>query len=121
MSLLLSALSLPQDLRSKLAKAESVLKLAEMCRKLETEHEKVAPFMELPPVPLAAAQELEQQQLLQQRQGAADAAAAAAHEEDGDEVKGAAAAAAGVGAIRLSAGGVDDDGNDVEEWDYLNR
>jgi hypothetical protein len=118
---------LPQDLRAKLAKAESVLKLAEMCRKLETEHEKVAPFVELPPVPLAAAQELEQQQLLQQQQGAAEAAAAQQQDElkqqeEGCEGTGtAAAAAAGVGATRLSAGGLDDDGNNVEEWDYLNR
>jgi hypothetical protein len=33
-----------QELKKKLAKAESVLKLAEICRKLETEQEKVLPF-----------------------------------------------------------------------------
>jgi hypothetical protein len=109
-----------QDLRSKLAKAESVLKLAEMCRKLETEHEKVAPFVELPPVPMAAAQEIEQQQQQQQQQAAAQQDDV--HDKgEGEEGAKAAAAAAAVGGARLSAGGLDDEGKDVEEWDYLNR
>jgi hypothetical protein len=36
-----------QELRKKLAKAESILKLAEVCRKMETEQEKVLPFWSL--------------------------------------------------------------------------
>jgi hypothetical protein len=38
---------LPQDLRSKLSRAECILKLSGMCRKLETEQEKVLPFHSL--------------------------------------------------------------------------
>uniref|UniRef100_A0A383VVU5 Dynein regulatory complex subunit 2 n=1 Tax=Tetradesmus obliquus TaxID=3088 RepID=A0A383VVU5_TETOB len=111
-----------QDLRSKIAKAESVLKLAEMCRKLETEHEKVAPFLELPPVPMAAAQELEQQQLQQQPLQGAEVQQQRENVSLKEEGVGpAAAGASGAGGTRLSAGGLDDEGKDVEEWDYLNR
>ncbi|WIA15123.1 hypothetical protein OEZ85_001813 [Tetradesmus obliquus] len=111
-----------QDLRSKIAKAESVLKLAEMCRKLETEHEKVAPFLELPPVPMAAAQELEQQQLQQQQLQGAEVQQQGENVSLKEEGVGpAAAGASGAGGTRLSAGGLDDEGKDVEEWDYLNR
>ncbi|KAF6253998.1 flagellar associated protein [Scenedesmus sp. NREL 46B-D3] len=95
-----------QDLRSKLAKAESVLKLAEMCRKLETEHEK----------------ELEQQQQQQQQQqGAAEAAAASPQDELQQQEEAKLLLVVGAGATRLSAGGLDDNGKDVEEWDYLKR
>jgi hypothetical protein len=63
-----------QDLRSKLSRAEAILKLSGMCRKLETEQEKVLPFHNLseavpvPEQPHLAQWDQQQQQEQQQDQ-----------------------------------------------------
>lgn len=139
-----------QDLRSKLEKAESVLKLAEMCRKLETEQEKVVPFWSITGVTATApgqqpgSSTLDEQQMhilrsLQQQQNANSQGKQAAgsdcpHQEQPGlpggagqqpgEATTAAAPAAGVASSSVpgfSAVGLDDAGKAVEEWDYLNK
>lgn len=139
-----------QDLRSKLEKAESVLKLAEMCRKLETEQEKVIPFWSITAVSGTAEGEQaedgilnkQQQQILkglQQQQDAAVNGSQASGSSNAEQEQqglagvaeqqlegGAADAGAADGASssnvpKLSAVGLDDAGKEVEEWDYLNK
>jgi hypothetical protein len=94
-----------------------MLKLAEFCRKFETEQEKVLPFFtpsqepgtgdDLPEFP---------EEMMDPGRAAAASIAKAAEEE--------AAAAAGPydpSKPKHYSRGVDDKGVDVEEWDYLNR
>lgn len=138
-----------QDLRSKLEKAESVLKLAEMCRKLETEQEKVIPFWSITAVSATAAgQEADDGILDEQQQAILKGIHQQQQQEDaaGSPVAGTSRTAAGQqqqakqqeeaqhdregesvspsaasNQLRLSAVGLDDSGKEVEEWDYLNK
>ncbi|KAI8474613.1 MAG: flagellar associated protein [Monoraphidium minutum] len=104
------------DLGRKLSKAEAVLKLAEVCRRLEGEHEKVLPFWSADEaVPAAGAAG-------GGGEGGDEGGAAwrtAAREEGGGEAR--ASCGGARGKARASAAGLTDEGEEVEEWDYLNR
>lgn len=118
-----------------------MLKLAEMCRKLETEHEKVVPFLDTTALPSASqdADEMQHQQQQSQQLGEQAAAgqpvsssssteqeqppgdASGSEQGLGTSNAGAAVGMATSSAPRLSAVGLGDEGKEVEEWDYLNR
>ena len=87
------------DLTDKLNLAERILHLSELCRKLETENEKVLPF------------------------GTVEAEASGAEEAEGAEKPGASEAATekSSSSAQISSYGVDENGNRVSEWDYLNQ
>lgn len=126
-----------QDLRCKIGKAESVLKLAEMCRKLETEQEKVIPFWNITAVSATAPGQQgddgfldkQQQQILKDLQQSGDRIG----EQEGSSnlqqqqlgetgVLGVVPAAVGSSSPpALHAVGLDEEGKLVEEWDYLNK
>ena len=100
-----------------LPSTETMLKLVEFCRKYETEQEKVLPFFSPSQEP-GAGDELPEfpEELMDPGRAAAAAVARAAAEE--------AEALAGPSdpnKPKLSSHGVDDNGKEVEEWDYLNR
>jgi len=112
------------ELERKLAKASSILRLAEVCRRLETEQEKVLPFWSLDEaVPVKAADEAvestsameaEQAAAVQQSAGAGEASISFAGSSKRISSYGGGAKA------RLTATALQDDGSDVEEFDYLN-
>jgi hypothetical protein len=156
-SLSVASAAATAELQRKLSKAEAVLKLAEVCRRLETEQEKVLPFWSLDEaVPVAATALTSSIVSGGSGGGGGDGEGAerglaaaetgnegAAHDQGGqvgqgqqDEEEGRALALAGgrpsIGSCgggsgghggrgRVSAVGLDDEGNEVEEWDYLNR
>lgn len=122
-----------------------MLKLAEMCRRLETEQEKILPFWtisEAVPLPQQEQEQSQEQQQLQQLQdsqliSSLQQSLPCPSQEDGShaeamqpETQSSDRAGTGlanstiatvVGLPRLSTAGVHDDGREVEEWDYLNR
>uniref|UniRef100_A0A7S1SW74 Dynein regulatory complex subunit 2 n=1 Tax=Tetraselmis chuii TaxID=63592 RepID=A0A7S1SW74_9CHLO len=83
-----------KELSSKKALAENILKLAELCRKMETEQEKVLPFKAITAVPV---------------------------EEKGEEEEADPNTSTLTKKPTLSSYGVDDSGKVIEEWDYLNK
>lgn len=98
------------DLNTRLNLAEQILHLSELCRKLETESEKVLPFGG------DAADKVD-----------AFAAEVAAEAAKGEGAKGEPAGGAGDEAgsssgdtVHMSSYGVDGEGKEIEEWDYLN-
>lgn len=109
-----------QDLDDKCSMADKILRIADLCRKLETEPEKVLPYHATAEAALddgawkeaAAAAEAEAARLKGEAQAelSKDAASSSAAADEG--------AADGV---RYSARGVDDVGRGVEEWNYLDR
>lgn len=106
-------------LRKKLETAQSILKLAEVARKYESEQEKVLPFF----TPGQAVDEeeaaaMEQEVAAAMAEDAKAVAAAAAAEAD---QAGPSTSAAAADKPNFSSQGVDDQGRPVEEWDYLNR
>lgn len=122
-----------QDLRSKLSRAEAILKLTGMCRKLETEQEKVLPFHSLAeavPVPEQPhlvqweAEQQDQQQLVQGLQ----ALKVSLPQQQQQQYEGTSQPASpGLGPQQQqqqqqwTAVGLDDSGQPVSDWDYLNR
>lgn len=145
-----------QELSARIAKAESVLRLGEMCRKLETEQEKVLCFGSLPPrVTLAPelqkaaaaaaatalqAQEQQQQQTTQTTEQLVlpapplaspasglqpddSSAACCCSDSGGVEVRGMETSPSSPLSppARLQSVGVDEDGREVEDGEYLNR
>mmetsp|Transcript_14746 Transcript_14746/g.41521 ORF Transcript_14746/g.41521 Transcript_14746/m.41521 type:complete len:530 (-) Transcript_14746:148-1737(-) len=105
-TLSLSSGKAENDLAMKRELAEQILKLAELCRKMETEQEKVMPF---------------------QQPGAVDnsdveAAAKAAEVSEGS-IEGSDGLNATTASKKpsMSSYGVDESGKVVEEWDYINR
>lgn len=92
-------------LKKKLGAGENMLKLADHCRKLETEQEKVLPFFNV------GQDQLSEEDLLAQEELKAAA----------QELAGEASVSASDGKVKMFSYGVDDDGKPVEEWDYLNR
>lgn len=132
----------PQDLRSKLSRAESIMKLSGMCRKLETEQEKVLPFhtlAEAVPVPqqphLAQWEEEEQedqhvqqdQQVQQGMQGLHVSLPQQQQQQRSQEgwepgrLSQASSLVPWQQQQRWSAVGLDDNGQPVADCDYLNR
>lgn len=126
----LNSHSAQETLTSKLAIAENILKLSELCRKHETEQEKVLPFFspaqnlgEEPGAHLVG----DEEQAEMEARAQSNAAMAAEAEADGFGGK------TGKGALlapppepagskpRFHSAGLDDVGKEVEEWDYLNR
>ncbi|DBB08340.1 TPA: Para-hydroxybenzoate--polyprenyltransferase, mitochondrial precursor (PHB:polyprenyltransferase), variant 2 [Trebouxia sp. C0006] len=104
------------ELKKKLGSAERILKLGELCRKLETEQEKVLPFCS--PEQALGLQPLFDQEEPQQ----SEAESSAASFDDGDHA----------GMSRLmnrrennfkqgSGHALDHAGSPVSEWDYLNN
>mmetsp|Transcript_30030 Transcript_30030/g.66514 ORF Transcript_30030/g.66514 Transcript_30030/m.66514 type:complete len:550 (-) Transcript_30030:342-1991(-) len=100
-------------LKKKLTTAENILKLSELCRKYETEQEKVLPFF----TPGQAGEEGGDAELEAVPEGA-----------EGYEAEGLMTKEAGTTSTsqdpnkpKFSSFGVDDAGKEVEEWDYLNR
>mmetsp|Transcript_8140 Transcript_8140/g.20845 ORF Transcript_8140/g.20845 Transcript_8140/m.20845 type:complete len:521 (+) Transcript_8140:159-1721(+) len=95
-TLSLSSGNAENDLSSKKALAENILKLAELCRKMETEQEKVMPFKTITAVPV----------------GVEDKDPAGAESDSN---------AAATKKPQMSSFGLDESGKVVEEWDYLNK
>ena len=127
-ALILNSGAAAKDLDAKLAKAEKLLRLSELNRKMETETEKVAPFYASVAADGATAEEkaaaeemakaaaAEGQAMLEE--GAKEAAAAA------EEEKAKAKNVEGThdhGEGSLSSWGSGEDGKAVEEYEYLNR
>lgn len=129
-----------QDLRSKLSRAEAILKLTGMCRKLETEQEKVLPFHSLaeavpvPEQPHLAQWEAEQQQDSQDQQdqqqvvqGLQSLKVSLPQQQQQQQYEGSSQPASpGPGTQQQqqqqwTAVGLDDSGQPVSDWDYLNR
>jgi hypothetical protein len=97
------------DLTNKLDLAERILHLSELCRKQETENEKVLPFSTIEELEASAA--------------AASSAETAAAEAEGamkPSQPGEIAEEKSCSA-QMSSYGVDAEGNKVPEWDYLNK
>uniref|UniRef100_A0A7R9W0W4 Dynein regulatory complex subunit 2 n=1 Tax=Chlamydomonas euryale TaxID=1486919 RepID=A0A7R9W0W4_9CHLO len=118
----LKALSLGSNataasLNKKLAMAENMLKLAELCRKYETEQEKVLPFFSPNEDPAAMPEEAAER--AEEEAAALRQAAEELGLQTEPSVSGEAAAEAGK--PKLCSFGVDERGREVEEWDYLNR
>jgi len=144
-TLTLSSNATLEELNKKHELAENVLKLSELCRKFETEQEKVIPFY-VPPQAEALYQS-EEAEVAEAAQQSADAVGAEQStssgqadgnvkfaEQEGVQVESEASGtakskssaavartASGAQRPRFSALGVDDQGEEVEEWDYLNR
>ena len=95
-------------LKKKIGAAENMLKLADHCRKLETEQEKVLPFFNL-----GQDDQLSEEDLLAQEE------LKAAAQELAGEIAG--SSSQSDGKAKMHSYGVDDEGKPVEEWDYLNR
>lgn len=135
-----------QDLRSKLSRAECILKLSGMCRKLETEQEKVLPFhtlTEAVPVPeqphLAEFEreqhtqhddQHEQQDQQQLVQGMQDLQVILPQQQQqygqGPEQGQSSQPTSPVPGLQQqqqqwTAVGLDDSGQPVSDWDYLNK
>lgn len=135
-----------QDLRSKLSRAEAILKLAGMCRKLETEQEKVLPFQSLSeavPVPEQPhlfewqqqqqdqqqpdqheQQDQQQQQLTQGLQGLSVSLTPPSLQQGLEQGRPSQPASPVPGQQQQrqwTAVGLDDNGLPVNDWDYLNR
>ena len=107
------------DLEEKVGLAENIFKLADLCRKLETEPEKVLPFH-------ASAGAALDDGARREATAAADAEAARLKAEvleaELSEIKGGDADdEAEAQQLRISAMGTDDAGGPVEEWNYLDR
>uniref|UniRef100_A0A061R1K0 Dynein regulatory complex subunit 2 n=1 Tax=Tetraselmis sp. GSL018 TaxID=582737 RepID=A0A061R1K0_9CHLO len=104
-TLSLSSGSAEENLKEKQDLAEQILKLAELCRKMETEQEKVLPFH-----PTSIPESTDDEQTKGEKSDSATAV-------DASEVS------AGNSAKKPthSSYGVDEQGRIVEEWDYLNR
>lgn len=107
------------DLEEKVGLAENIFKLADLCRKLETEPEKVLPFH-------ASAGAALDDGARREATAAADAEAARLKAEvleaELSEIKGGDADDdAEAQQLRISAMGTDDAGGPVEEWNYLDR
>ncbi|GFH08593.1 uncharacterized protein HaLaN_03578, partial [Haematococcus lacustris] len=116
-ALTLSSHAAMTELSAKQATVETVLKLCELCRKYETEQEKVLPFM----VP----QQAEALYAEAEAQVASEAADSSLNPATGpgslQPAAKAAPSAGGTAKPRMCAQGLDDTGAEVEEWDYLNR
>ncbi|KAG2424497.1 hypothetical protein HYH02_015167 [Chlamydomonas schloesseri] len=123
-----------ETLRGKLALAENVLKLAELARKYETEQEKVLPFWN-PAQAVPGGEEGDEEAAAEA--AAAEAAAlepsaaelgelglrASMPEDSSKEAPGPSkSSSAGAGKPKFSSYGLDPaNGEEVDEWDYLNR
>lgn len=94
-------------LKRKIEAAENMLKLADHCRKLETEQEKILPFFNLGQDQPSEEDLLAQEELKAAAQELAGEAGGSSPHADGK--------------AKMFSYGVDDEGNLVEEWDYLNR
>ncbi|KAJ9525006.1 hypothetical protein QJQ45_005934 [Haematococcus lacustris] len=143
-ALTLSSHAAMTELSAKQATVETVLKLCELCRKYETEQEKVLPFM-VPQQAEALYAEAEAQVASEAADSSLNPATVEQEDGEGPGSKHAeqAAVGAGAGALqgtgllqpaakaapsaggtakpRMCAQGLDDTGAEVEEWDYLNR
>lgn len=127
-ALILNSGAAAKDLDEKLSKAEKLLRLAELSRKMETEQEKVAPFYasvaadgateEEKRVAEAMAQQAQADGQAMLEEGAATAAAAAAGgKEKLTNVEG----THDHGEGSLSSWGSGEDGAPIEEYEYLSR
>lgn len=112
-ALTLSSTSAYAALEKKLSTAETVLQLCELCRKFETEQEKVLPFMIAPQIEELYKQGLAELEQLQQQQQWDEA------EEKG--LKGSTPDPGTSSAPRMSSASLDENGQAVQEWDALNR
>ncbi|KAJ9524885.1 hypothetical protein QJQ45_002987 [Haematococcus lacustris] len=143
-ALTLSSHAAMTELSAKQATVETVLKLCELCRKYETEQEKVLPFM-VPQQAEALYAEVEAQVASEAADSSLNPATVEQKDGGGPGSKHAEQAAVGAGAEslqgpgslqpaakaapsvggtakpRMCAQGLDDTGAEVEEWDYLNR
>jgi hypothetical protein len=133
-ALSLASAAAGSELRRKLDRAAAVLRLAEVCRRLEGEAEKVLPFWSTnEAVPVEGTAAAAAAAAAAEEQGAAVGAEAMA-EASGGAGGPAVVSAAGAqrpslagggggspGGGRLSARALRDDGTPVDEWDYLSR
>jgi len=100
-------------LAAKLARAEDIMALVDMCRKLETEQEKVLPFFTegVPEEGSLAAELAEEQAALREAQASYASTSG----------KGGAADGGASAPPPFSSHALDEEGRVVEEWDYLNN
>eukprot|EP00798_Chlamydomonas_sp_ICE-L_P003323 gene3323-13354_t len=129
----LNSHSAEETLNKKLAVAENILKLSELCRKYETEQEKVLPFYspaqamgEEPGADVEGAAEAEAAEW--EAQELSQSAMAMEAELEGHTSKGGKGGKVLVpppepagSKPKFHSAGLDEEGNEVEEWDYLNR
>mmetsp|Transcript_14166 Transcript_14166/g.34091 ORF Transcript_14166/g.34091 Transcript_14166/m.34091 type:complete len:601 (-) Transcript_14166:185-1987(-) len=126
-ALILNSGAAAKDLDDKLLKAEKLLKLSELNRKMETEHEKVAPFY----ASVAADGASEEEKALAAAFAEVEAAEGKAQLAAGAKAAGVKSGAGGGnksvegthdhGPGSLSSWGSGDDTKPVEEYEYLNR
>ena len=99
------------ELKKKVEMAETILHLAELCRKLETESEKVLPFASLSQLSGPQAEIEGEGQELTSESSMEKLGMSSPHGHEREPVK----------PPTMSSYGVDSNGNVMEEWNYLNN
>ena len=123
-ALILNSGAAAKELDEKLAKAEKLLKLAELSRKMETEQEKVAPFYAAQAADGTTAEEIALAAAMAETAAADGKALLAEGAAAAKEGKTSSPNAEGThehGEGSLSSWGSGDDGMPIEEFEYLNR